>query len=87
MIASLANASPTKYHNHLGSFKKQSASAQSLRDSDLIGLETWTAVFARLHGVHNIVTELRTSSPELEIQKTMHPSLCLVTDPVSLANF
>ena len=52
----------TKQYNHLGSFKKKSANAQSLRDSDLIGLETWTAVLARLHGVRNAV---RVETPKL----------------------
>ena len=51
-----------KQYNHLGRFKKQPASAQSLKDSDLIGLETWTAVFARLHGVCNAV---RVENPKL----------------------
>ena len=51
-----------KQYNHLGSFKKQSANAQSLKDSDLIGLEIWTAVFARLHGVCKAV---RVENPKL----------------------
>lgn len=53
----------TKQYNHLGSFKKKkSANAQSLRDSDLIGLETWTAVLTRLHGVCKAV---RVETPKL----------------------